>query len=158
MKKRPVGITLFGIAFILNGLFNGGHCVQLWARAKHLARPFSEDRPNLTPEVQKEVDQLEADNASRYQQAQLLIVGCLVANVMRVITGLGLLLMWLPAYWLALGFSIFGAALFVVQVATGTSVRWISFILILGWNGLVVWYFLRPAVKAQFVKAATSDK
>ena len=56
---------------------------------------------------------------------------------------------------------VFGAGLYLLWVPIDVGIRgedlthvgtWLSVAISLGWGGSILWYFRRPAVKAQFVQ------
>ena len=137
MKKRPVGVTVFGLLFILTGIFFSGMFLLL----RH----------------------------GRDPEGVAAIVG-----LATIIVGIGLLMLHRWARWVTLMSALAASVVSVLAVASsvwyllndviamhgeraaeGTSktiLVWglIVWMIFLAWNGSILWYFLRPGVKAQF--------
>ena len=74
-----------------------------------------------------------------------------------VVTGVGLLRLQKWAHSLLLAQTLFFSLSnlwFLFWLRRGD----VTHVTNLVWSGLILWYFLRPTVKAQFVKTATSNK
>ena len=144
MAKRSRGVTVFGVLFIV---FSVLALVSLVATPSLLQNI----RGQLPENAQVRIDMTLAELSSRMPLAIALSIGGLIA-------GIGLLLRQRWARLLAIVLSIGALAMTAYQLATQgglwTGREWVA--VIVGtvpsavWNGLVIWYFLRPPVKAEF--------
>ena len=129
VKKRSAGVTIFGVLFICLGIYD-------------LLLPFQ--------------------TALYYylQGAQSAAVRLAVIGSGKLISGIGILLLmgWGRHLILAVAlFSIFWLVKDLVGLRWGVT-QFSSIvamqIIAIGWDGLILWYFLRPSVKAQFARNA----
>lgn len=154
MKKRSRGVTIFGVIFIIGGTLGLiGQILVPWIR-QSVGNVLTEKSVQLEPEKRQQL----ADASTVLISPQYRAVAGGTSTV-RLATGVGLLMLQSWAYWLVLIIagvsSIWMVAneLFVGKLMGEFMIGpyWVYLILSLGWNGLIVWYFLRPSVKAQFV-------
>ena len=159
MKKRSVGVTILGVLFVLGGL--------LALLTPPLLRGLA-DLPQFTPEQQEQLRQALGGTK------QILMT---VSGVASLAAGIGLFLLqsWARVLTLVLAAvsMVQGAWGFLSLLATGGHtagspdqpgggvIHALSLFVIacsvFGWNGLILWYFLRSSVKAQFSKTADSS-
>ena len=150
MRKRSVGVTIFSVIFIIGGALGLiGQILVPWIH-QSVGNVLTEKGVQLEPEKRQQL--ADANTVLISSQYRALAVG---TSAVQLATGVGLLMLQSWAYWLVpiiAGVSLIWMAaneLFVGKLMIGPS--WVYLILSLGWNGLIVWYFLRPSVKAQFV-------
>ena len=149
MKKRSVGVTVFAILFLVGGLLGLLSVVVTPQLMKTVLQ--SPDMPEATKtQLQTTLTMFESRAGLMAAQA-----------AGGVATGVGLLLqLW--AWWLTLilaGLSVIqGIIGLFAGGAQGAGVvgMLVGLAVVLAWNGLVVWFFLRQAVKGQFQKSITS--
>ena len=133
MKKPPLGVKVFGILFILYGTY--------WICEMLIFNLFGKLR------------------AAPQAFISFLILGTGVICLMALILGIGLLLLKNWARWLTLlcqGYVTLSSMVLAPHniVAHGCLLAcWFSLGALAIWTTLVFWYFLRPAVKAQFKSA-----
>ena len=136
MKQRPLEIKAFGALYLVVNLL-------LFSYASWAGDPFTLD--------------------SSYSWFLLIMLG---SAILGAVAGAGVIMLRKWARWLIL----FLAMLWVVGLATIILTNWSSGVsqirLIhsltlpvvgLAWNSLILLYFLRPGVKAQFVKVGKSS-
>ena len=169
MSRPSLGIKCWGVVLIISGLFALGTCGILFLGTQRLKAMTPEQRTQLgiqivssqTPEQlsgltvqqQQSLAQGNLQGFSPEFEVAFFVVTPLVA-LGRIVGGIGLLILRTWAYWLTLvaaGLSIAWSLRAVGETSLG------SLLYVLGFHGAVLWYFLRPGVKAQFVRAATSD-
>ena len=149
--KRSIGVTMMSTLFILGGVLT-------------LSVPGLVHWLSTSPEVPAELQAQFRNAISPVQMAFALFVGAA-----GLIGGVGLLLLkpWARALVLALaGLSLVQGSVGLVSTATRPGV-WqqpgtglsalLAATFIFGWNGLVLWWFLHPSVKAQFDRRQSAD-
>ena len=72
-------------------------------------------------------------------------------SAVRLIAGVGLMALQSWACWLVLIIAAISVLWLVWTLFIG-SINWVILFFGLFWNGFMLWYFLRPGVKAQFQK------
>ncbi len=135
MKNQSIGIAIFGVLFILLGFFQ---LLLLVTSGFWLGLH---------------------DPASR---SILMVLGAI--QLLSVMAGIGLLTVkrwaWLLTLILAFTNAGFSTMLFIASRTLGRAevgrLSLGSLLVGLGWSGLIVWYFLRPSVKAQFISKTTN--
>jgi len=151
-RKRSVGVTVFGILFII---FNIVGLASLLAAPSMLQSIV--DAGGATPEL---VAQAEATR----ERLESGLGAAVTLGVFGFGAGVGLLLLQRWARALTLALAVISMVWTLVNVfSAGPLPQGQEWIVVLGllptfaWNILVIWYFLRPNVKAQFaaVNAAT---
>ena len=120
MTKRSFGVTVFGVLFIVVGVF----C--FWLGIKQ----YSIEHRHWT------VDGLAVFMARN------------VLNLFGVLAGAGMFMLRLWAYRTTLLLAVGWVLVSVVTLLTGAT--GVAFPIMWLWNGCILWYFLRPGVKAQF--------
>ena len=132
MKKRSIGVRFYGVLFTVVGTYGVLYALLRLTAVKSTIFPPSE-----------------------FIIGGVISLGCL-AN------GIGVLRLKHWAYWMTLigngAWLLFGVAGSVRGTQRGDTNAWWALANSLVWCGVIFWYFLRPGVKAQFVRAATSDK
>lgn len=160
--KGPLGVKIFGVLFILSStllLLSSILLIIVEPRvlqqgfAERVVQGFSEEeRAALTPEYQKKLEDMEqqlADSPATLGSLGLIIA--MLISLCNVISGIGLLRLKNWARWLTIvimGISV--VWLMIDVVARGTLIRAIYGLI---FSGVVLWYFLRPSVKAQFQRS-----
>ena len=151
MKKRSVGVTVFAVLFIVGAVLA---LLSLVTTPKAIEMALT--TPGLAPETKTQMEATLHLFRSRIGLIALQAIGGLAAGV-----GLFMLLGW--ARWL----TIILAGLSVIQVGIslvtqrglptgpGAGMALAALVFSLAWSGLIIWFFLRPSVKAQFVKTTT---
>ena len=126
MKKRLLGIKVFGVLFALLGATGLAQVVLRLTQ------------PNLI-------------------NAHVPINSVVLVSTLFCVIGFGLLMLWNGIRWLiVIGAStvlIFVVVSFAMDaVALGRKADWMGLVVNVAFFGFIIWYFLRPGVKAQFVK------
>jgi len=137
MKQRPVGVLIYGVLFIVSALTPLCAVLAIGLRA---ARGWLRTPAEVSLGIG-------------------IMVGSGLIGLLLLTIGVGLLMVTRWARWLAL----LSAILTVLWVGFVDVTRFtagvkepvrhfliINSALMLGWCGLMIWYFLRPSVKAQF--------
>ena len=142
MKKRPLGVKIFGVYFIILSLFD----LVAWVT-------FGS----------KILLSIAKDGTYAFMAGPMLfatLVGAL-SGALGLICGIGVLRLknWARLLSVIL-MSVILFAITALGILVGRPLGWRSahLWLALGLQGMMILYFLRPGVKAQFVKAATSHK
>jgi hypothetical protein len=148
-KKRSVGVTVFGVLFIV---FNIVGLISLLVAPAMLQAVV--DAGGATPELQAQAD------ATR-EQLESGMGAAVTLGIMGFGAGVGLLLLqrWARALTLSLaGISILWTIINMFRAGPlPPGQEWVVILGLLptfAWNGVVIWYFLRPNVKAQFAAIA----
>ncbi len=155
--KLPLGAKIFGTIFILSGG---------WGLLMAVATGFST------------VSTLPAYRVPDYLLTLLALV-----SLLTLIAGVGVLTATKWGYWM--GITVVVARIIlsisetvrrhqIIEIASHDRlidqsaiqqslqnlqlIEWVWPLCALSWYGLILWYFLRPGVKAQFIKTATRDK
>ena len=152
MKKRSLGVTIFGILFIVCGVLTSLGTVFTASAPKVLPTISTERRARMGPERQQKLVQAEAFAASPWFGPY--VAFATVASLILFASGFGLLMLRSWAWWLTLavsGISLLSSVAGLI-IWKGVDLQPLRVCFVLSWNGLTIWYFLRPAVKAQFVK------
>ena len=156
MKKRSLGVTIFGILFIVWGVLASLGTVFTASAPKVLPTISVERRDRMSPERQQKLAQAEAFAASPWFGPYIAFAA--VASLVLLTSGFGLLMLRSWAWWLTLTAS--GISLLSQTVSPiiwkGAELQPLRLCFTLSWSGFIIWYFLRPSVKAQFRKG--SDK
>ena len=126
MKQRSLGVEIFGVLFI---------CIGVLGFLVEGLRFYSAQLPSRLEVIEE------------YGRRGLYLLG--------MAAGIGVLRRRRWAHWLTLVLVPVNVGLIVIEVVVEalSLVRWETwcfFLLFLGWNGLVLGYFLRPGVRAQF--------
>ncbi len=151
MKKRSVGVTIFAVLFIIGGV--SGLLINLLIPVAHrmVKSAIELEQSSEQREELKKIDALLGSSSK-----DRVLVGA--TSTIQLAAGIGLLGLMGWAYsltFLMIGFSIFWAIfsfIFLKTIAGGFMLA------SLGWHTFMIWYFLRPGVKAQFVKTASSNQ
>ena len=145
--KRSIGVTIFAILFLIGGAM--GLFGTLYGPKLMQSIASTE---GMSPETQAQAQ--EAQQLMSKQSGFMLAI-----SVASIISGIGLLMLLGWARWL----TIVLAGISVAQLLVGfmgsphwTAATLLMAVLSLAWNGLIVWFFLRPSVKAQFVSKTTN--
>lgn len=156
--KRPLGVKIFGVLFILGGLYG----LLSFALMAGFARS-----PGVPPHIQEQLR-----NSMRFSEQMIM----LASSVCSLAAGIGLLMLKRWAWVLTLilagisaGANVINLVILfgrlgtqkeaVAQVAGQPSIQTMLIIamvvtgLVLSWNGFLAWYFLRSPIKAVFRKA-----
>jgi hypothetical protein len=147
-RKRSAGVTAFGVLFII---FNVIGLISLFAAPSMLQAIV--DAGGATPELQAQADATRAQLESGLGAAVTL-------GVLGFGAGIGLLLLQRWARALTLALAVISTVWTLVNVfRAGPLPPGQEWMIVLGlvptiaWNGLVIWYFLRPNITAQFAPA-----
>jgi len=182
MKTRPLGVKIFGALFICGGIFGLAVSVPIlnWAKVgswmESLMRQTLQQLQQGAPEAQKAQFQKEearldelpglirVHSADRRGFIEPLLY-LAVASCVWLVAGIGVLMLKNWARWLTLlaasGWLWFWGDGFLTERRLervyghqwrphGQS-QW-DWLIPIGWGALLLWYFLRPSVRAQFVK------
>ena len=136
MKKRPLGLTIFGALFIIGGL--------LGLLSPAMAKSLSESAA-LTSHQQLQV---KASMTSWWLAMSLAMGGASLA------AGIGLLMLRRWAWWFTLllaGVSTLQGIGGILAQPAWSLVDALVLLFTFASNGVVIWYLLRPLIKAQFV-------
>lgn len=131
MKQRPIGVIVYAVLFLI------GAATPLYL--------------SIMAGLQMLQGQLSAPEDLAFGVTYLVMGG--VFGLYLICTGIGLLLLKRWSRWLALLSALISSAFIIyVGVTSSDTLNTIrNLLVILGWNGVMIWYFLRPSVKAQFV-------
>ena len=140
MKRRSWGVTLFGILFILSG------AVGVLNSARKLSV------------VSQKIQTVQTEQQSDLRRGQRHLGLVLMASVVFLIQGIGVLRLRRWARWLTLIYAAIQALLFIKMLTVLMPMAkdylvpqwWVGSLVNIGQAGLTLWYFLRPSVKAQF--------
>ena len=142
MRQRPLGVKIFGVVFLLYGFAIIQIFYLLAAMRAGWKAPISET------------------------VLRLLMNGEIVLGLAYVVAGVSLLMLKSWARKLVLILTLMSLVYRVVfEICTGgrglldpstPSETVTRLVAALGWSGLLLWYFLRPSVKAQFTQATSS--
>lgn len=139
MRQRPLGVKIIGTLLILYAV------MDLVGTAGWLANPR---RVEERLQTKWDIDPLAFRRELAVSTGKSLVVG---------VTGIGLLMLQSWARWVfitVLALETLGAMsriLLTGSLTTTAKLLWLS--LNIGFFGLLLWYFLRPSVKAQFKRA-----
>lgn len=147
MTKRPLGLTLFGILFILSGVIDG--LDSGWKLSR----------------VSQKIQTVQAEQQRDLRSGPRHLGLALILDLMILIQGVGVLRLRQWAYWLTLLYTtiqvlIFMTFLMVLMPTAKTYLVpqwWVGPLIPLSRCGLILWYFTRPAVKAQFQRGGRSS-
>jgi len=131
VKQRPIGVIVYAVLFLI------GAATPLYL--------------SIMAGLQMLQGQLSAPEDLAFGVTYLVMGG--VFGLYLICTGIGLLLLKRWSRWLALLSALISSAFIIyVGVTSSDTLNTIrNLLVILGWNGVMIWYFLRPSVKAQFV-------
>lgn len=178
MKTRPLGVKIFGPLFILGGIFGLTASLPIlnWAEVggwmrqnlQQLQQGASEARKVQLRKDEAYLDELsgsiQAHSADRRGFVEPLLYLAVVSCVW-LVAGIGVLMLKNWARWLTL----MVAFLWLLFEGNGALTErrlerlygpvWSPYgrsqwdrLIPIGWCALILWYFLRPSVRAQFVK------
>ena len=180
--RRPFGLKILGGVSILGGVFGLLTCgiafsaptlmekmmgMEHWALQRSTQAPLSSEQRNTLQAVQDDFSitetalpgintGLRSENFRRF-----LAIGSGVSGLL-LLCGLGIMRRQRWARWLAIGISVLwlSAMLLVLMLPTerpADGKEWILFAGSVALGTAVLWYFLRPSVKAQFVSKEPSE-
>ena len=146
MDTRALEIKRFGQAFILVGIFGLMISVPMlaWSELAPVLRHYPGEAPlkDLSASIQ-------AHSSSPGFIRPLLCVAA--ASCFWLIAGIGVIRLKNWARWLTLMAAAAWVLFWGVAFCMEPKLAW-HCLLILGWGGLILWYFLRPSVRAQFIQ------
>lgn len=131
MKQRPFGVKLFGIWFVVFGSLGAIGATGYALVASGVDHFYGVERTVLR---------------------NLQISRSIVVSLLWLACGVGLFMMKRWARRLAFIAAILSSANVILTKSSDGTLSWPESVVVLGWSGLVIWYFLRPGVKAQFQK------
>ena len=167
--KRSVGIWIFGIVFVLWGVkdLSVAAVMPSWIRILQ-ARPAEQrarmgkrflehkltakQRASLSTEQQRRL--AEGDLSIVLEVNRRSVAHYALEGLLSLVIGVGLLMLWPWSRWLALILAGLGivskVTIVVIQGGEPDTVHRVIDFIELVLLGSILWYFLRPGVKAQF--------
>lgn len=141
MKRRSIGVIVLGIFFIIWGMLG------IWR--------ITSFGPGFLPAIASALEREGILALLRDHELFSAILGCVMA-VVYLASGIGVVLLknWARRLFLAASIVYLTSNLLAAFQSGG----WPSMLGITIWYGLIMWFLLRPSVKAQFVRTAISDQ